>query len=381
MNAVTIATLQPSTEQRPGYPARAAVLHERGAEIVLRDVTLDELRPDEVLVQNLACGICHTDAFAAQLTPLPAVFGHEGTGIVIAAGHAVSGLRAGDHVMASYPYCGSCAGCLEGRPFHCDHHMSLGFSGRRLDGSPTLWEKDRPISGAFFQQSSFATRSVVPERNLVPVAASISPLVRAALPCGAQTGAGAVINTLAVRAGKSIAIFGVGTVGMSALLAAGLVGASSIIAIDLLDARLALARELGATHTINAAAGDVVRRIKDICRAGVDYVVETTGNEQALSDAVASLATGGHCGMVIAPRMGEQHPFATSDIFKRAAKLEGIIQGSAVPRTFLPQLLRWHAQGRFPIDRLVTVYDFADINQAFSDVRTGVTVKPVLRFS
>lgn len=380
MNAVTHDTLEPAIQSRP-YTAQAAVLHERGAELALRSVTLDELRPDEVLVRNLACGICHTDAFATQLTPLPAVFGHEGTGIVIAAGNAVAGIRVGDHVMASYPYCGECVGCLEGRPFHCDHHMSLGFAGRRLDGSATLRHDGRPISGAFFQQSSFATHSVVPARNLVPVAASISPIVRAAISCGAQTGAGAVINTLRVGAGKSVAIFGVGTVGMSALLAARLVGAGPIIAIDLVEVRLQLARELGATHTVNAADGEVARRLKDVCRAGVDFVVETTGNEQALSDAVAALATGGHCGMVIAPRMGEKHPFATSDIFKRAAKLEGIIQGSAVPRTFLPQLLRWHAAGSFPIESLITVYELADINQAFRDVREGRTIKPVLNTS
>jgi len=361
--------------------ATAAVVHKPHGEFTFEEIELDDLRPDEILVRNEACGICHTDFVAQDIMPLPGVLGHEGAGIVEAVGAGVSGISLGDRIIASYPSCGTCQGCSAGQPFHCDSHIPLGFEGTRLDKSHTIKLNGQAISGAFFQQSSFSTHSIVVERNVVPIKEDHRAEMLAAIPCGVQTGAGAVLNSFQLGPQESIAIFGAGTVGLSAVMAAKLSGAFPIIAIDIVESRLALALDLGATHVINAKAGEVTRRIKDIVAAGVSYTLETSGNEQALNDAIAAIATGGDCGMVIAPHFGQKYPFSPTEVFKRAANLRGIIQGSSVPATFLPKLLELNKQGRFPFERLIKTYDFSDINQAVSETKAGIAIKPVLTFS
>jgi len=358
--------------------ASAAVLRQPDGRFSIETVELDELRRDEVLVRNEASGICHTDLLARERVPLPTVLGHEGAGVVEAVGAAVTGVRVGDRVVISYPWCGVCDHCDTGRPYLCAHHMQLAFSGARLDGSRSIKLGDRPISGAFFQQSSFATRCIAPERSVVPVRADLPSRLGAAIPCGVQTGAGAVLNSLQVSASQGLAVFGVGAVGLSAILAGRLVGAFPLIAIDVLPDRLALARELGASHALDARAGSVAGQIRDIARGGVEFTLETSGNEQALEDAIASLASGGACGMVIAPHLGKKYPFSPSEVFVRAARLTGIIQGSAVPRQFLRKLLELHERGRFPFDSMVKYYDFSAINEAIADTLAGRTIKPVL---
>ncbi|MGH6649017.1 NAD(P)-dependent alcohol dehydrogenase [Aquabacterium sp.] len=361
--------------------AMGAVLRQANAPFKLEPIELAELAPGEVLVRNDACGICHTDVIAGGMVPLPAVLGHEGCGTVELLGSGVSGLRVGDRVISSYPFCNACSGCHAGRPYHCVHHMRLGFGGRRLDGSATLSQEGAALSGAFFQQSSFATHSVVPQHNLVIAEQAYPAEHLAAIPCGVQTGAGAILNTFGVSAGDSLAVLGCGTVGMSAVMAAKLAGAWPIVAVDMHQNRLDLALELGATQVINASQGEVGRRILDICPNGVRYALETSGHEAALNDALQALAIGGRCGMVIAPHMGRQYPFDTSQIFKKAASLEGVIQGSAVPRSFLPRLLDFQREGRFPFERLIKTYPFEQINRAFEDAANGSTVKAVLMFS
>ncbi|WP_126453209.1 NAD(P)-dependent alcohol dehydrogenase [Sulfuriflexus mobilis] len=358
--------------------ATAAVVHEANGPFSFEDVEIEDLRSDEVLVRIEASGICHTDLVAQRLTPLPAVFGHEGAGIVEAVGSAVSRVKKGERVIISYPFCGMCASCMEGHPYHCDDHMSLGFAGTRHDGSHTIKSSSGPMSGAFFQQSSFASYSITPERNVIPVGADHMPAMLAAIPCGVQTGAGSILNTLKVGPKEGLAVFGAGSVGLSAIMAGKLVGASPLIAVDVVEERLNLAYELGATHVINARDGDVVARILEIAPKGVNFSLETSANEQALNDAIGCLSTGGQCGMVIAPHFGETYPFSPTEIFRRAASLKGIIQGSSVPNTFLPKLIEFNRQGRFPYDRLITTYDFSDINRAIDEMKNGKTIKPVL---
>lgn len=358
--------------------AIAAILREPEGRFVLETVELDELRPDEILLRNEASGICHTDLLARGRVPLPAVLGHEGAGVVEAVGTAVTRVRAGDRVVISYPWCGVCARCDTGEPYLCSRHMQLAFSGARLDGSQSIELDGRPISSAFFQQSSFATRCIALERAVVPVRGSHASRLVAAIPCGVQTGAGAILNSLRVSATHSLAVFGVGAVGMSAVMAGRLVGAYPMIAIDVVPERLELARALGASHAIDARTGDIAAQIRDIVRDGVDFTLETSGSEQALNDAVLALAPGGACGMVIAPHLGQKYPFSPSEIFTRAARLIGIIQGSAVPRPFLNRLLELHELGRFPFERLIKYYDFSAINEAIADTRAGRTIKPVL---
>ncbi len=359
----------------------AAIVHEPQGQFTFETIELDDLRSNEILVRNEASGICHTDFVAQNLMTPPMVVGHEGAGVVETVGSGVSRVKPGDRVIVSYPWCGTCRGCLEGQPYFCAHHLSLGFGGTRLDGSHTVKLGGRPISGAFFQQSSFATHSITVERNVVPVTSDQAAELLAAIPCGVQTGAGSILNTFKVGPRDSLVVFGAGAVGLSAVMAGKLVGASPLIAVDVVEERLNLALELGATHVLNAKDGEVALRIKEIAPQGVRYSLETSGNEQALNDAIACLSTGGECGMVIAPHFGEKYPFSPTEVFRRAANLRGIIQGSSVPNTFLPTLLELNKQGRFPYERMINVYDFAEINKAVADTKAGRAIKPVLKMS
>jgi aryl-alcohol dehydrogenase len=358
--------------------ATAAVLRQAEGPFTLETVELEDLRPDEVLVRNEASGICHTDILASGRVPLPAVLGHEGAGVVEAVGSAVTRVRPGERVMISYPWCGSCPRCDRGEPYLCGRHMDLAFGGTRLDGSRTIRLRAEAISGAFFQQSSFSTHSIALERAVVPTRTDLPSRYLAAIPCGVQTGAGAVLNSLRVSTSEGLAVFGVGAVGLSAVMAGRLLGAAPIIAIDVVPERLALAKELGATHTVDAKGGELVGRIREVAPDGMDAALETSGNEQALEAAVGTLTTGGRCGMVIAPNLGRKYPFSPTEVFLRAASLIGIIQGSAVPRVFLRTLIELHEQGRFPFERMVRHYELSDINRAFEDAKAGRTIKPVL---
>lgn len=361
--------------------ATAAVIREPHGQFSLETVELEEPRSDEIRVRLEASGICHTDILAQEHTPLPAVFGHEGAGVVEAVGSGVNRVRPGDRVIISYPWCGVCPTCVEGAPYICDHAMPLSFAGTRLDGSRPISLGGQAISGAFFQQSSFATHAITLERDVVPIRDDYPAEMLAALACGVQTGAGAILNTMQVGAKHSLVVFGAGAVGLSAIMAAHLAGASPLIAVDVVDERLQLAVELGATHTLNAKEGDSATRIREIVPRGADFTFETSANEQALNDAIMCLCMGGQCGIVIAPHFGQKYPFSPTEILSHAATVRGIIQGSALPNTFLPKLIELNQQGRFPYERLITTYDFTDINQAFTDTKAGRAIKPVLKMS
>ena len=360
----------------------AAVVHEPGGQFCLETVELDDPRGDEILIRVDACGVCHTDLIAqGELTPLPAVLGHEGTGVVEAVGNAAQRIRPGDRVVVSYPWCGACPHCAEGRPYICNDAIALSFNGARADGSRPISLNGAPIASAFFQQSTFAYHAVTPERDVVRIDGEIPAELLAALPCGIQTGAGSVINTFRASARDNLAVFGAGAVGLSAVMMASALGLSPIVAVDLHQMRLDLALELGATHAIDAREGEVARRLLEIVPDGLRFALETSSNEQALEDAVACLGMEGVCGMVTAPRFGEKYPFSPSEVMIKAACLRGIIQGSSVPATFLPRLIELQQQGQFPVERLIRTYDFADINQAFADSHAGTAIKPILKMS
>ncbi len=355
----------------------AALIEQPGGSFTLSQVELDDPREDEVLVRIEACGICHTDSKAQDRIEMPAVLGHEGTGRIEAVGSAVRRVKTGDRVIISYPSCGICPNCSRHQPYRCDHINELKFAGCRPDGSRPLSVAGKPVSSAFFQQSAFAEYAITPERSVIVVDSDEYPPERlAALPCGVQTGAGAVLNTLPVTAGNSLVVFGAGTVGLSAVMAARLIDACPIIAVDVIDHRLRVAGELGATHTLHAGDGDLLSQLQAILPRGAAFSLDTTGDPRMQNLAVDCLAMGGHCGLIAVTRAA--YPFHLFSVFSRAAVLHGIIQGSAVPGEFLPQLLQYHEQGRFPFDRLITSYAFRDINRAFDDVRAGATIKPVL---
>lgn len=367
----------------------AALVPEKGAPFVMRDLTLAEPQGTELRVRVVACGICHTDVSSRdQLygTRMPVVLGHEGAGVVEAVGPDVTTIKPGDHVLMSFAACGNCPSCADGQVAYCWHHMEMNFSGYRYSGK--AWDVPAPISmqidgvetpigGAFFGQSSFASHAICSEANAVVIDKDLPLEVLAPLGCGLQTGAGAVFNTLKVAPGSSIAITGAGTVGMAAIMAAKIAGCTSIIAIDMNDDRLELARELGATHVINAGRGDIVAAVKAIIPAGVQYSIETTANPKVFRAAVDMLQVRGVCGLIGGAKLGTEVSFEMTHIlFGRT--IRGILQGDSVPKTFLPQLIELYRKGQFPIEKLERHYPMDQINEAIADMKSGATIKPVL---
>jgi aryl-alcohol dehydrogenase len=358
--------------------ATAAILRQPHGEMSLETVELDDLRDGEILVKVDAAGICHTDAKYRGIVPLPAVFGHEGTGTVEAIGEGVTDVKPGDRVIMSYAFCGSCPCCDDNKPYMCENMYKLSFTGLRADGSSAIRLDGEPISGSFFQQSSFASHAITLAGTVVPVKSDLPPEMLAAIPCGVQTGAGAMVNTFGVQEGESVIIFGAGTVGLSAVIAARMIGASPIICVDVLQNRLDLAAELGATHLLNTNDGDVAQRVKEILPRGVQYAFDASATVAALEAALQCIGQGGSIAIVSFPEGGKKFPFTTRELFLRVGSLQGTIQGHSVPRKFLPKLIEWQQKGLFPYEKFITTYDFADINEAFSDAEAGTAIKPVL---
>ncbi|WP_104195473.1 NAD(P)-dependent alcohol dehydrogenase [Cryobacterium sp. M15] len=362
----------------------AAVALAKGEPLVIQELILDAPRATEVQVRMVATGVCHTDAIVRdQLypTPLPAVLGHEGAGIVEAIGDGVTSVEVGDHVLLSFSSCGVCSSCVSGHPSYCIHLYDLDFSGARPDGSTAFTADDgTPVSSHFFGQSSFASISNVAERSVVKISRDAPLELMGPLGCGIQTGAGAVLNVLRPEAGSSIAIFGSGAVGMSGLLAAVVANATTIIAVDIVDSRLEFAKTLGATHTVNSKNEDAVARIREITGGGVKYALDTTGNKFVFAQMTKSLGVLGHGALVGAAAPGTESPIDIGSLLLTGLKISMVIEGDSVPQTFIPQLISLYEAGVFPFDKLVKKYDFVDINEAFADSESGVTLKPVVIF-
>jgi len=352
---------------------RAAVLRKKGGPLEIESVEMEGPREDEVLVRLVASGICHTDIDFCDdwdEADTPVVLGHEGAGVIDRVGRSVKTVRRGDHAVLSYESCGHCRQCRSGHPAHCKRLYEANFGFKRLDGSNALQRSG--VRGHFFGQSSFATHALATERNLVKVSKDLSLELLAPLGCGLQTGAGTVMNSLKVSAGKSMAIFGTGAVGMAAAMAARIVGANPVIGVDIHPMRLKLALELGATHVIDNRHDEVASRIADITGSGVDYVVETTANPKMHRLAIDVLNPQG----TVALLTGEN-----GIDLPEGRRTLGIIEGDAVPQRFIPELIALYRAGQFPFDRLVKFYDFSEINQAIADAKRGDTIKPVLRIS
>lgn len=360
----------------------AAVFRDASLKPSIEPLEMSGPGPGEALVRIVATGVCHTDAKAAgpdSLSPRPVVLGHEGAGVVEAVGQGVDKVAPGDHVVMTFGSCGRCRSCEEAEPAYCHHALPLSFACTRADGSAYLRAADgSPVHGDFFQQSSFATHAIGRERNVVKVRRDAPLELLGPLGCGIQTGAGAVLNDLRVKPGRTIAIFGAGALGLSAIMAARLAGAGRIIAIDRHTGRLDLARELGSHDAILSDGEPLAARIKSIIPVGVDYAIDTTGVLPVMRAALDSLAPRGECAFVTSPWDGSELSISPRHLLL-GRKVRGVIQGNSNPGVFIPQLVDWFMDGRFPFDRLVKFYDFADIGQAFHDSEQGLTVKPVLR--
>jgi aryl-alcohol dehydrogenase len=306
---------------------RAAVTDGSGQSLVHELLELEEPGSNEVLVRVVSTGLCQTDAHVRHQripTPLPLVLGHEGAGVVEAVGSGVDCLAPGDHVVMSYQSYGRCRSCLQGLKVPDDAPLAI-----------------------------------------------LGPLG-----CGFQTGAGAVLNSFNVRAGQSLAVLGVGAVGFAAVMAAKASGAGVIVAVDVVPQRLALAVELGATHTINSRSADVASELRKLTGRGVDFVLDTTGRADMLTAAVAALAPLGEVGLVAG---GQPDAQVAASALGLGLKVRGIVQGDAVPQLFIPQLIQMFRVGQFPFDRLIQPFAFDNIEAAFEAAASGEVIKPVIQ--
>ncbi|MGD0969240.1 MAG: NAD(P)-dependent alcohol dehydrogenase [Candidatus Aquilonibacter sp.] len=362
----------------------AAVTRATRSPMTLETLELEAPRDDEILVRVVATGVCHTDiAMRDQAFPVPqpVVLGHEGAGVVVQVGAAVTSVMPGDHVVMSYNSCGTCPSCVASAATYCYDFFGRNFAAARADGTTPISNRDGTIHGNFFGQSSFADYALCNERNVVKVSKDVPLEMLAPLACGVQTGAGAVLNAFKIARGQSFAVFGAGSVGLSAVMAAAAAGASPIIAVDLLESRLALARELGATHTVNPSSVDPAQEIVRLTGAGVDFALEATGIPAVIRQAVESLAPRGVCGILGAAPGGSEMTLDVLHLMTAGRTLRGIVEGDANPKVFIPMLIDLYRDGRFPFDRLIRYYPFEAINEAIEDSESGRVVKAVVRMS
>ncbi|HLU41800.1 MAG TPA: NAD(P)-dependent alcohol dehydrogenase [Microthrixaceae bacterium] len=362
----------------------AAVVPAPGAPFEIREIEVDDLRDDEVLVRIVASGLCHTDlTIAASYPPemLPAVLGHEGAGVVEAVGPAVEGVGVGDHVVLSFRSCRSCEPCRAGDVGYCEQSVALNYMGMRLDGSTTYRDGDHPVIGSFFGQSSFAQHAIAYADNCVVVDKGIDLVHAAPFGCGYQTGAGTVLNVFDAGPDDSLAVFGVGAVGLAALAAGAARGVRTMVAIDLLPSRLEAAARYGAIGLDPADFGDepgstLLDRIKELTSGGARFGIDTTAIPAVVSQAMAALRPQGK--LAALGLTFEDYRISATDLLHGGKTLLSTIEGESDPLTMVPHLLRMRDEGRFDVDPLVTTYPFAAINDAIADVQSGKTVKAVL---
>jgi aryl-alcohol dehydrogenase/geraniol dehydrogenase (NAD+) len=329
-------------------------------------------------------GICHTDIACRDgfPVPMPIVLGHEGSGVVKAVGPDVKSIRPGDKVVLAFNSCGHCATCKQDRPAACCNFLAFNFGGVRMsDGKPPLSQGAQPLHGAFFGQSSFSTHAISREINTVVVDSALPLELLGPLGCGLMTGAGAAINSLRIQPGQSLAIFGGGTVGLSALLGALAVGAGKVYLVEPSAQRRALAQALNATHTFDPRNGtDVVDAIKQANGGSVDHAVDTTAIPTVIRQAIDSVQPGGAVALVGIPAPEAAVPVTLLELLVKNVSLKPVVEGDANPKTFVPNLLALQAAGKFPFERLITRYPFSQLNEAIKATETGEVIKPVLIF-
>jgi aryl-alcohol dehydrogenase len=359
---------------------RSALLRERNQPLYIEEVDATALQPDEVLVKIAGTGICHTDLSAIDGTvpfPLPAVFGHEGAGVVEAVGDAVTAVAVGDHVVLSFDSCRRCAACISGHPAYCELFPLLNYVGSRLDGSPTMQQGSVDVHGSWFGQSSFGTHAVASARNAVKVDQDLPLELLGPLGCGLLTGAGTVLNVLRPQPGQSIGVWGIGTVGLAAVMAANAAGCKTIVAVDMNSDRLAIAKEFGATHVFDPTEHtDLVAEIGGQV-GGLDYTVDAVGLGSVIRQALETLRSPGTCATLGLKSLTNEITIDQGHLLL-GRTLTGVIEGDADPHTLIPELIELWRAGKFPFDKLIQTFPLDKINDAIDSFRSGLVVKPVL---
>jgi len=360
----------------------AAVVESTDGPFSIQRVEIAEPLAGEVLVRLVSSGICHTDGLARHGDlpfPLPGVLGHEGAGVVAALGPGVTGFAEGDGVVIGWASCGECRNCRAGEPRYCARLGEAIAAGGRLGGGSALSRADgRPLASHFFGQSSFATYSLTTAASLVRVPEGLPLELMGPLACGISTGAGAIFNTAKPQAGASVVVYGVGTVGLAAIMAARNSPSTRIVAVDRHDSRLALAKELGATDVVNASTDDAVAAVTEICRGPADFALECTGVISVVRQAVDSVGMLGTCILIGGAPAGAE--FTLDHISTLWGKrIVGVLGGSGHSQDLIPAVMELFRQGRFPFDRLVEFFDFADVEAALEASYAGDVIKPILR--
>jgi Zn-dependent alcohol dehydrogenase len=362
---------------------RASVLFEQGSPLRIEELDLEAPREGEVLVRMTASGVCHSCLHAADGSwkgvPVPIVLGDEGAGVVEALGPGVRELEVGDHVILSWaPTCGRCHYCVIGRPNLCERRLP--GRGLLLDGTTRMSLRGRPVHH-YGHVATYASSTVVAESCAIRIDRDM-PLDRAALiGCSVMTGVGAVINTAAVPAGASMAVFGVGGVGLNVVQGGAMVAAHPMIAVDVKTTKLDHARALGATHAVDASREDPVASIKAITGRGADYTFVAVGDARAMSQACEVLAPGGTCVLIGVPATGATVPLDPRLVVTGERVVRGSSYGSARTREDLPRLVTLYRAGKLRIDELITRrYALEEANEAFRALASGELARGLIMF-
>ena len=371
---------------------RAAVLNAMGAALpyarskplAIEHVELRPPGPGEILVKMGAAGLCHSDLSVIngdRPRPTPMALGHEAAGIVEELGPGVEDLERGDHVVLVFvPSCGHCGPCAEGRPALCEEGAKSNTAGTLLSGERRIFRDGSPVYH-HMGCSAFAEYAVVSRRSAVKIDPEL-PLDEAALfGCAVLTGVGAVVNTAQVRAGSTVAVVGLGGVGLASVLGAVASGARNVIAVDLSAEKLALAQALGATHTFNAADADLVDQVKAATKGGVEYAIEMAGSTKAFEAAYRMTRRGG-----MTVTAGLPHPTATwglspTHLVAEERTIKGSYIGTCVPQRDLPRYIELYRRGKLPVNRLMSArLKLEDINEGFDRLHEGKAVRQVVTF-
>jgi S-(hydroxymethyl)glutathione dehydrogenase/alcohol dehydrogenase len=355
---------------------KAAVCFETNRPLQVEDVTLEAPRANEVLVRIAAAGVCHSDlSVVTGVMParLPCVLGHEGAGVVEEVGPGVHDLRPGDHVVLSWvTQCGACFYCKAGEPHLCSVGARINQHFRMPDGSTRLSHQGTELQ-AFSALGAMAEQVVAPARAAVRLDSDVPLRTAALIGCAVTTGVGAVMNTAAVRPGSSVAVFGVGGVGLNVIQGAVLAGAERVIAVDVSAPKLELARAFGATDVVDAATHEPAASIRDLTSGrGADYAFEAAGRKESIEKAYASLRRGGTCVVIGIGGRGEEIALDTYLLPVMGKRLVGCWYGSADVHRDVPRLLELYQAGRLKLDELVRrTYRLEEVNEAFADLQQG----------
>ncbi len=367
-----------------GRKAKAVVCREHNKPVTVEELSFDSPKRGEVMVRLNACGVCHSDLSAITGTialPLPLVLGHEGAGVVEEVGEGVTDLAKGDHVIFSFVYmCGKCRFCLSGRPVLCvDQGKALLTP---LEGTPRVHDaKGNPLN-IFSGCGAMAEYATVSAENLIKIDAKIPLEVAALVGCGVTTGVGAVFNTAKVVPGSSVAVFGCGGVGLSVIQGARIAGADRIIAIDTLEAKLAMAKQFGATDTLLAKPGeDPTKALKKLTGGGPDYAFECVGSGELAANAYKAIRRGGLTVVVGVAKPSDSTSIRSMTLVFEEKTITGSYFGSCVPRIDFPRMLALYLKGELKLEELITRrYKIGEAAQAFADLESGRNARGVILF-